>query len=329
MISANWTTDNSSFDEDGNRGSERSYVYQRYLASFTSAMFVIISILGTVLNTGVVVVILRYRRLRRIRFNYIVVNLATVDLISCLVSALTAYSLLQEFIATGNLQNSTCYFIVWLQHFSKWTSLTIMAEQGIIRVIYLSCARNNNFAHQRISKDQTIVIIAGHTLATLVFSAFRILLKYNVCNRDKYGLEYYLINNTCLLLIFCSLCITGAFISRKSRNITAVLKKRLFLRRRLRRHRYDLSTFRTCMCIVTFYMLCHLPYITYGFVLLGSTYEDDFFMYAFTYVITMLSFVVNPILLFITSKEFRIHALMCTNIQQLCRQRVAPVIVID
>ena len=146
--------------------------YQIRLAYATSFLFLLASFLGTIFNTIVILVTIRFPRLRRSPYNVLVLNLATVDLLSSLISAPGGFALIQIFLVTKTHQNTFCAVLVFLHNLSQWSSLTIMSEIAVFRVIWISsCLNIRRFLTKRFLHK----VIVVSTVIVIMFSLFRVL----------------------------------------------------------------------------------------------------------------------------------------------------------
>ena len=297
--------------------------YQKRLAYATSFLFLLASVLGAIFNTIVILVTIRFRRLRSSPYNVLVLNLATVDLLASLISAPGGFALIQVFLVTKTHQNTLCTVLVFLHNLSVWSSLTIMSEIAVFRVVSISSCINarrvltKRFLHKTVAVSSVIVIL---------FSLFRVLGKYNVCRSLPHPSLYVLINS-CILIIF--IFIIGSthawiawYINKRTKQIAEAIRTR-----RIPDNRYSIATIRACVLIAVLFAICHFPYISYLILVMENVIDSSFPSYVIYYVFTIFVHVGNPVIMFCTSSDFKHHVRKYFKLHKRNR-RVHPVDVV-
>ena len=297
------------------------------------ALYLIISISGTVTNASAIGIMVYHRRLRQVPFNLLVIYLAIVDLISCCLSAPTSFSFMFVLSVYRFRFVALCQANILLHNFSKLSSLTVMSEMAIMRVLILS--RNGDY-NRRVFK---LIILA----TAVVLFAISVLRSFpgetNICNNTSSPDLFLWINITILLSLALILCLTygwiGWYTSKKARELEPVRQARLGPGPGPRHahgvQRFDVATIRACTSIVACYVLCHLPYFVYGIVTTLKSLHVDTKEYAFYYLFILFSNVGNPIILYFTSKDFKKYVLRSLYLvrrrrRRRLRRRIVPVV---
>ena len=279
----------------------------------TLGSFGFLCIVGSVLNAATIGVILHYRHLRQKPFNLLLVYLAIIDFISCFISA--PANLLMTALYTQPYPVVFCKVVVFLHNFCGISSMTVMAEIAVLRVI---CVLRNERANQNKFK---YVIFTNIAVITIISVARVLFSGGNVCGSLTSRTKVWLIIN---LLIISShgviLCITYAWIGwytrTRARRIIAPERRE----GRLPGDRYDIATIKTCVATVASFLLCHLPLLIYGVLVYCYSLHFHFSHYNLCISFLMLNHVGNPVIIFCTSKDFRKHIFLSFN--NICRHRV-------
>ena len=297
--------------------------YQIRLAYATSFLFLLASFLGAIFNTIVILVTIRFPRLRRSPYNVLVLNLATVDLLSSLISTGRICFDSNIFLVTKTHQNTFCTVLVFLHNLSQWISLTIMSEIAVFRVIWISSYLNTR---RFLTKRFLHKVIAVSTVIVIMFSLFRVLGKYNICRSLTDPSSHTLINS-CIVLIY--MFIIGSthiwvawYINKRTEQITEAIRTK-----RIPDNRYNIATIRTCVLIAAFFAICHLPYISYSVLVMKNLIDSSFPSYIIYYVFTIFVHVGNPVIMFCTSADFKHQVMKYFNFHKRNR-RVEPIDVV-
>ena len=276
-----------------------------YLAYVASAAYILISVLGTFFNVVAVVVPLRYRHLRHNPFNILIINMAVVDLICCLSLPLNACVIL-GYQTTGSLANLGCYASAFVRYFTKLMYFAILSEMAVIRAVCISCS---GLYRIRLSKRFLASLIALHTTVALAFTTYRNL-NNNICHGfDSIHTNYIWINTGLTVTLLVILCAGYACILLVTCRHAASMSK---VTDSADSHwsKHNLATIRTSVLIVTWYMLCHIPFFLLIVLVATDVVLISFITYSSFFVFVSLSHIANPVILFCSSKDFRKHVIL-------------------
>ncbi len=287
---------------------------QLYMLHSAGIIFVIVFFTGVIGNFLICFVVYRVDVLRT-KFNILVVNLAVVDLLTCLIAPPLSLATAYHYSENNVLNKPVCYGAVFMGNFGKWYSLLIMSEMGVIRAV---CG----FRRYRIklSKRRLVELCVINFVATGVFSVWRLSGGTNFCNGLKEQSLKFIFINVCIIILLFIILATGYV------TLAIVVRKRalrIFQKpNNSPTTRFDLPTIRASILIILSMAACHLPYVVYAVV---KAFDDNVnlstYSYAFMYSITMLSYVANPVIFCFTSKTFRHHLWVYLNIQD---NRIRP-----
>ena len=277
----------------------------------TLGLFGFLFIVGTILNAATIGVILHFQHVRQKAFNLLLVYLAIVDFISCLITA--PGNLLMTALYTQPYPVVFCKVVVVLHSFCGISSITVMAEIAVLRVI---CVLRNVKVNQNKLK---YVIFINFAVITIISVSRVLFAGGNVCGSLTSRTKVWLLINL-LIISSCGaiLCITYAWIAWH----TKVRARHIPPERRAGRlpcDRYDIATIKTCVVTVASFLLCYLPLFVYGVVVYCYSLSVHASYYNLCISFVMLSHVGNPVIIFCTSKFFRKHVLKVYN--KTCRHR--------
>ena len=295
-----------------NSTNEEPLFFQNNIKNATLGSFGFLFVVGTVLNMATIGVILHFPRLRKKPFNLLLVYLATIDFISCLITA--PANILMTAVFLYPYPVLFCRAVVVLHNFSGISSVTGMAEIAVLRVI---CILRNGQAYQSRFK----YIIFTNIVVVTVFSFSRVLfVESNICRSLTSQKKVWLIINLSMISIFgVILCTTYAWIAW----YTKTRARRILPERRAGRlpgDRYDIATIKTCVATVASFLLCYLPLFVYGLVVYSYSLPVHYSHYNLCVSFGMLCHVGNPVIIFCTSKDFRKHGITLYN--KIFRRRV-------
>ncbi len=280
---------------------------QLYMLHSAGILFVIVFFTGVIGNFLICFVVYRVDVLRT-KFNILVVNLAVVDLLTCLIAPPLSLATLYYHSENNELYKPVCYGSTFMGHFGKWYSLLIMTEMGVIRA---ACGFRRY--RLKLSKRRLVELCVINFIVTGVFSIWRLLGGTNLCTGlQEQSSEFIFINAGIIMLLF--IILTTGYLA-----LAIVVRKRAL--RIFQKPdtspttRFDLPTIRASILIILSMAVCHLPYVVYAVV---KAFDDNgnlpMYSYVFMYSITMLSYVSNPVIFCFTSKTFRHHLRLRLNI---------------
>ena len=279
--------------------------------------------IGTISNIVVIGVVLHYRQLRRMPFNVLIIYRAMLDLATCCVSVPATYT---SFTLKMHNKVSTslgfCLLAVVMHNFCILSSFAVMIEIAILRVISVTRRLPST---ELLTKTVLAVIISVNNVVIGLASLFRAFsTRLNICKARESlnSTEIFLWINTCILASYTSIiCGSYAYIACYTKAYAGRFPV-------IRRNRYDIATYRSCILIVLFHVVCHIPYSLY--IVHINKHHDavDVPNYLFYFGFSMLSHAGNPFLLFASTQKFRSFVLkVFRNIRvppRLFRRRVAP-----
>ena len=295
-----------------NSTNQEPLLFQKNVENVTLGSFGFLFIVGTVLNAATIGVILHFPRLRQKSFNLLIVYLATVDFISCLITA--PGNLLMTALYIYPYPVLFCRVVVVLHNFSGISSVTVMTEIAVLRVI---CILRNGRAYQNRFK----YLIFTNIVVITIISVSRVLfVESNICRSLTSPKKLWLIINLLMISLFgIILCTTYAWIAwyAKTRARQILRERRAG---RLPGNWYDIATIKTCVATIASFLLCWLPLFVYGVVVYSYSLQVHYSHYNLCVSFAMLSHVGNPVIVFCTSKDFRKHVLTIYN--KICRRKV-------
>ena len=280
--------------------------------------YVLIFILGTCFNAVAIFVPLRNPHLRGNPFNILIINMAVVDMISCLSLPLNVY-IIPYYLATGSVRNLPCYILVCVRSYTGLMYFSIATEMAIIRAVGISC---NSFSRLRLSKYFLAAMIVSHSLAALLLTTY-LALKQNLCSgfRD-FGVHsvdlnsdetsYVFINAGAVVILFVIICSCYACIAllthTNALNMANVTRNNSSINSHITKH--NLSTIQSCVLTVTWYMLCHLPLIICVILIQNVPLSRTYITLCSFFALVSPRHLGNPVILFWSSKDFRKHVML-------------------
>ena len=299
---------------------EHDLSFVDYTSGFQNAVFTSLSmviILGTTGNVLSLSVILFYRRLRLRPFNIIAMFMIVADLISCSVVAPFILTLVLLYIRDNAVNQPICLTGSFFNPLSKLGSLITMTEIAILRVINLS---NSVWARRLVSKTSMAVIIIFNIIVIPGWATWKTFFYLDFCG----GLQSQSLEpqfgpaaEWCFVFLIIFSCYTGIACYTKTR------AGRVAGQRNERCYRYDIATIRTCIVIIVVFVACHFPFLIYLVLLNGNVLSIDLVEIVFYYHFHLFSQAGNPIIMFVTSSEFRKHVLMFVRrflFRKLCKR---------
>ena len=272
-------------------------------------VYFFIFVLGTVFNTIAIGVILFHRRLRQNPFNLLIVNLISIDFISCFVTVPTAWMyvyLYDDICSTSSVYEPRriCRVTGFLLNFSGISSLTIMCEIALLRVKCLLKKDNTKMSYQVI-----IIVILTNTMVIPIISFLKTsCTKTSFCRTMNAPKKPWIwINITIVFFFGLIICSSYAWIAWYAKKQT----KRIAREGRGRVHgdRNDIATIKTCLVTVTFFLVCHIGLFIHVFIAMYSHHVITGQHYKLVIAFLMVTHVGNPVILLCTSKAFRKAAL--------------------
>ena len=266
----------------------------------TCFLHIFVCTFGFLSNGLFCIVIVYYPRLQT-PFNALAWALSIGDFLGSVISIPIAQVLVQYHHRTLSLETPLCQLNVFFLNLCKWSATLIMTEMAVIRAKCVFAKRVWQIPFSKIK-----LILLFNTVATSVFSIYRAYFsKTIICfQHDINRMEHMLINIGVFLGLFLLLIIGYIILSVTTRKRGAAIA-----RRDRNTNRFEIATLQAGALIVTSYLVCHLPYISYTVMLsLRLTYDDSYYTHSFFVSIFSLCFVVDSLILSVTSSEYRKHA---------------------
>ncbi len=179
-----------------------------------------------------------------------------------------------------------------------------MTEIAILRVINLS---NSVWARRLVSKTSMKMIIIFDIFVVPLWAAWESFFHLDICDavqslciEPQFGpaVEW------CSLILIIVSCYTGipCYTKRRAGRVAG--------QRNERRFRYDIATIRTCIIIIVAFVVCHLPFIVYVILIHNHILTTEVLEIIFYIQFHLFSQAGNPIIMLVTSSEFRKHVIM-------------------
>ncbi len=220
---------------------------QLYMLRSTETVFVIVFFTGVIGNFLICFVVYRVDILRS-KFNILVVNLAVIDLLTCLIAPPLSLATVNHY----SENKPVCYGAVFMGHFGKWYSLLIMTEMGVIRAV-CGCRRYRF----QFRKGRLVELCVINFIASGAFSVWRIWGDTNFCHGFTDQSSAFIIINVSIIMLLFIILATG-YVA-----LAIVIRKRasnIFQKpNNSPTTRFDLPTIKASILIILSMAGCHLP----------------------------------------------------------------------
>ncbi|XP_022790742.1 melanopsin-A-like [Stylophora pistillata] len=278
------------------------------LESSVAIIFMLLALIG---NFTVCLAIFRKRLLRTVP-NYLLLNLASADILSAVVS----FPLLVSVLMSGKwmFSESVCQFQAFQSYISYSCSLLTLTVTSITRYY----ATVHPFKHRGVFKVKIVLVLMFIVwTASCAFAAMPLLglgryqfeVSYALCIHDHnasssyntFSFTFLMVNSTVIVT-----CYSRIFKAMKTRNRRI---HRLFAQGSTSRqleviNAQEAKLTNTIFFVICLFSLCYIPTIVLGFLMFVAIKVSRFARMLSTFSVGFTS-VVNPIVYWVRSKAFR------------------------